>query len=155
MGYAEDGDVLASYATGDVSAKTPGSGSAVAGGLAGAPSNSETAITASYSTGRVTATSTSDGTATAGGLSGGSPTVTNSYWDTDTSGITATTTASPVGHGTIALQEPTGYAGIYAAWNVNVDGVTGNDDPWDFGRAWQYPCSSTASIRQAAPARLR
>ena len=37
------------------------------------------------------------------------------------------------------LQTPTGYSSIYANWNVNVDGVTGNDDPWDFGTSSQYP----------------
>ena len=136
MGYAEDGDVLASYATGDVSAEASG-GDAAAGGLAGAPDGNSD-ITASYSTGSATSTSAT-GTATAGGLAGSAGVVTASYWDTDTSGITATTTASPVGHGTSALQTPTDYAGIYAAWKVDVDADDTVDEPWDFGRAWQYP----------------
>ena len=41
---------------------------------------------------------------------------------------------------------PTGYAGtIYAAWNIDVDDdtttgdVSGNDDPWHFGAADDYP----------------
>ena len=33
----------------------------------------------------------------------------------------------------------TDYTGIYANWNVDVDGVTGNDNPWDFGTSSQYP----------------
>ena len=77
---------------------------------------------------------------TGGGLVGtneGSGTVTASYWDTTASGRSS----SPAGTGktTTELQTPTGYTGIYANWNVNVDGVTGNDDPWAFGTASQYP----------------
>ena len=30
---------------------------------------------------------------------------------------------------TSELQAPTGYTGIYANWNLNLDGVTGNDGP--------------------------
>ena len=57
----------------------------------------------------------------------------SSYWDTTTSGT---------GKSTSELQTPTAYgtgSSIYASWNVNVDGVTGNDDPWDFGTSSQYP----------------
>ena len=34
---------------------------------------------------------------------------------------------------------PTGYAGIYADWNLDLDGDSANDDPWDFGANDQYP----------------
>ena len=43
---------------------------------------------------------------------------------------------------TSQLQTPTAYGtgtSIFKDWNVNVDGKTGNDDPWDFGTANQYP----------------
>ena len=43
------------------------------------------------------------------------------------------------GQTTSALQTPTDYAGIYAAWDVNVDGVAGGDAPWHFGASGQYP----------------
>ena len=35
------------------------------------------------------------------------------------------------------LQTPA-VSGIYANWNVNVDGMTGNGDPWDLGTNRQY-----------------
>ena len=44
------------------------------------------------------------------------------------------------------MQAPTGYTGIYANWNVDVDNAdtddnitTGGDNPWHFGTASQYP----------------
>ena len=69
------------------------------------------------------------------GKSGG--TATTSYWNTTTSGQSSS--GGGTGKTTSQLQTPTGYTGIYASWNVNVDGVTGNDDPWDFGTSSQYP----------------
>ena len=119
------GAVTASYATGAVT------GGAKTGGLAGW---SDGRITASYATGRVTATSSE-----VGGLVGssGGGTVTASYWDSETSGQSAS--AAGVGQTTSALQEPTGYGGIYAEWNVDVDGASGPDDPWHFGAPSEYP----------------
>ena len=119
------GAVTASYATGAVT------GGAKIGGLAGW---SDGRITASYATGRVTATSNE-----VGGLVGSNlqSTVTASYWDSETSGQSAS--AAGVGQTTGALQEPTGYGGIYAAWNVDINGASGGDDPWHFGTASQYP----------------
>ena len=37
------------------------------------------------------------------------------------------------------LQEPTGYTGLYAKWNRDLDGDGNPDDPWDFGASSQYP----------------
>ena len=95
-------------------------------------------ITNSYSTGSV------PGSISVGGLVGvvtgsnaGSISVTNSYWDTQTSGLTTSIRGS--GQSTAALQNPTGYTGIYANWNANIDGETGADDPWDFGSPGWYP----------------
>ena len=34
---------------------------------------------------------------------------------------------------------PTGYTGIYSAWNINLDDQAGGDDPWNFGTSSQYP----------------
>ena len=138
------GSVSASYARGDVSADhddtvtTGMTGKAYAGGLAGYQTGTSS-VTASFSTGAPTATG--DGTLAAGGLVGNnSGSAANSYWDTDTSGITAT--GQGTGKTTSELKTPTAYgtgSAIYANWDVNVDGVTGNDDPWDFGTATEYP----------------
>ncbi len=130
VGRLYQATITASYATGSV---TGGSGAtSYAGGLAGQLAGvTASTITASYSTGTVTG----GASASVGGLAGGvaSPsTVVNSYWDSDTSGISG-------GQTTSALQTPTGYTGIYSGWNVNVDGVGGNDDPWHFGANNQYP----------------
>ena len=56
-----------------------------------------------------------------------------SYWDTETSGVTRG--GGGAGRTTAALQEPTGYTGPYAAWDVDVDGDGDgvSDAPWDFG----------------------
>ena len=129
-----DGTITASYARGDATA----SGKNVdAGGLVGTMTLAT--VTASFSTGSVTATITG-GTETTGGLIGSAPpsaTITDSYWDTQTSGVTET--GYGTGKTTSELQTPTSETGIYVNWDVNVDGVTGNDDPWDFGTAGQYP----------------
>ena len=130
--------IIASYATGSVS--TSGSGSSVyAGGLLGHMEGSGTGnatITASYATGAASGGS-------AGGLVGSvgnRSTITDGYWDTTTSSIADDSdTTSPEGKTTSDLQSVLSYTGIYANWNVNVDGVTGNDDPWDFGTNAQYP----------------
>ena len=117
--------IVGSYATGRVS------GSDRVGGLSG---TSVRSITASYATGRV------PGRNNVGGLVGEdsvSGTITASYWDTTTSG--QATGDGGAGQSTAALQAPTGYSGIYADWNVDVDGNGTPDDPWDLGTASQYP----------------
>ena len=45
----------------------------------------------------------------------------------------------PYSRSTAELQGGDGYTGIYATWNVDVDGVAGNDKPWDFGTGREYP----------------
>ena len=143
---SNNGSVSASYARGDVSgdydavATTSVTGRARVGGLVGWQVGN---VTASFSTGAPTATG--DGTLAAGGLVGAHTggTNTNSYWDTATSGIADDAdNNSPEGKTTSELQTPTAYgtgSSLYANWNLNLDGVTGNDDPWDFGTASQYP----------------
>ena len=64
-------------------------------------------------------------------------TVTNSYWDTSTSGHTSGSPGS--GRTTSQLQSPRSYSGIYASWNVDLEGDGMNDDPWNFGTTSQYP----------------
>ena len=148
------GRIAASYATGAVTA----SSSASVGGLVG--ENRRGAIAASYARGGVAGRDrvgglvglTRGGTIAAsyargavsgrtriGGLVGdaGSPVITASYWDITASG--QATSRGGAGHTTQELQTPTAYAGLYAMWNVDVDGHPGADDPWAFGTNSQYP----------------
>ena len=134
VGY-NNGTVAASYATGAVTATTAGSG---AGGLVGRMGFGENRIAASYATGAVSG---------AGGAVGGlvghatrNDRVAASYWDTETSGVTES--GGGDGRTTAALQAPTGYAGLYAAWDVDVDGDGVSDAPWDFGTSSAYPALS-------------
>ncbi len=123
-----DAAVTASYATGWVA------GDDNVGGLVG--SNGRT-ITASYATGPVA------GVRNVGGLVGRNTrsfgftgTVTTSYWDTTTS--RRTSSAGGQGRTTGQLQTPTGYSGIYAQWNVDLDGDGEANDPWHFDTG-KYP----------------
>ena len=117
------GGIRASYATGHVEGVDWDD---YVGGLAGINGGE---ITASYATGHVTG-GTRDGRG--GGLVGRNQgSVVASYWDAGTTGHTGRTTAE--------LQAPTGYSGIYAAWNVDLDDDSVLDDPWDFGTETQYP----------------
>ena len=126
------GGVVASYATGAVA------GNDYAGGLIGYSAGN---IWVSYATGRVTGTGSN-----VGGLVGYNhySTIRNSYWNTTTSGQVAS--AGGEGKTTAELQSPTGYTGIYADWNLDLDDAdedgdwtTGVDDPYDFGAASDYP----------------
>ena len=122
IGFVNGGTITNSYATGRVS------GDGTLGGLAGYILDT-VVVTNSYATGRVT------GDISNSGLVGGNGTVTDSYWDTETSG--RSTSGGGVGKTTAQLQKPTGYTGIYANWDMDEDGNTA--DPWDFGTANQYP----------------
>ena len=122
---SNDDTITASYATGRVSGRER------VGGLVGSNGG---AIHTSYATGRVA------GRDDVGGLVGivspDSP-IAASYWDTATSGQTSRSHGT--GQTTTQLQTPTGYSGIYADWNVDLDGGGTTDDPWDFGTSSQYP----------------
>ena len=110
-------------------------------GTSGIPGNSDE-LTASYAIGR-----------TNRGLVGRSLqdiATTASYWDTQTTGTTSDNSNGGAGKTTSQLQTPTGYTGIYADWNIDIDFDTstystggtssnGKDDPWDFGTNAQYP----------------
>ena len=159
------GEIVACYTTGTITSRDFVGGLT---GFSNAAANTTATITSSYSTASVTsptsatnvgglvgrvnqgagATSTIVNSYATGAVSSGggglvgsnnSGSATASYWDTVTSGRSSTSSALGTGHITSALQTPTGYTGIYSAWNVNLDGVTGNDNPWDFGTSSQYP----------------
>ena len=148
------GAITDSYATGNVS----GSGFADVGGLVGDNRNTGV-ITAAYAQGSVSGRAdryggligSNQGVVTVcfstgavprngGGLidsNGNNGTVANCYWDTETSG--QANSDGGIGKTTQELQSPTGYTGIYAAWNVDLDGDGTVDDPWGFGTPTQYP----------------
>ena len=157
--------IVASYSTAEVSTIPKLVGSTIpgnAGGLVGIHNNG--VVVASYAAGPVTAQS---GPAYAGppaghGLSGGVSTpafwvgvVRNSYWDAEATGQTTTYATSQAGvdggdvgtgivtttggQTTAALKSPTGYTGVYASWNIDLDGDDAPDDPWDFGASSEYP----------------
>ena len=142
VGEQRGGAIVASYATGAVSSTN----SVFAGGLVGAQLGGS--INASYATGAVASADNSQiggltpppkGTSRIG-VNGAwfrsSGTITDSYWDTAASGVTA---GRGQGLTTAELQGATDYTGIYATWNHNTDGAAGPDDPWHFGSTTQYP----------------
>ena len=142
------GEITASYAAGEVSSQIyrlhfP---YGVAGGLVGYTANTG-AIAASYSTAFVLGES-----GNVGGLVGiNEGTLADNYWDIQASGQASGVgaegdTSGVAGKTTAELQSPTGYTGIYADWNVDLDNAdgdndptTGGDDPWDFGTGSDYP----------------
>ena len=137
--------VIASYATGHVS-----NGSSV-GGLVGSLTrdfgdNAEVGdVKASYSLARIT------GVGQKGALVGGAKKearISDSYWNMDIFTTGTGNPDGPVARGltTAQLQSPTGYTGVYANWNVDLDNADGDDNPatgaddfWDFGTDSQYP----------------
>ena len=144
--YARGGSVIASSPTGSN-----------AGGLTG--NNGDTGhIIASY------AAATVSGAANIGGLAGqvwtATSRITDSYCDTTVGtstcignhGGTPPATATAAGHSSAHLKTPTGYTGIYATWNLDLDGDTFPDYLWDFGTATEYPGLNTPAERRAAAA---
>ena len=132
------GTIRASYSVAEVYANSalPNNNANASGGLVGYSIGG--AITASYFAGTLA-------TNVGGGVVGrGNAGVQNTYWDSDLIGVANAGGAggsapSGAGHTTADLQGPTGYGGIYAGWNVDLDGAAGGDDPWNFGTASQYP----------------
>ena len=127
-GNFDNGSIKASFASGNMS------GGNSIGGLVGDQSHTTASITASYSRGEVSSPGTD-----VGGLvgKGALNTVTDSYYDSNTSG--RSDTGKGVGKTTSELKTPTGYTGIYANWNLDFDGDNTGDNPWNFGTAQEYP----------------
>ena len=131
--YVIGGEAPASYATGTVLLDETNSDPdrEYVGGLLGTGYSAY----GSYATGRVGPSGASHSSGLAGGgCTTGCP---DSYWDSVTSGIRTDTGSGGAPKTTAELQAPTGYSGIYATWNVDVDGDGTNDDPWDFGTSAQ------------------
>ena len=141
------GSIQASYAAGAVS----GHGNTRFTKVGGLTGNNGGTITASYARGKVTASGSG---AAGGGLVGGNlrnGRVVASYWDTTASGQSGS--AGGTGQTTRALQGPKGYTGIYAHWNLNLDGAAGGDSPWHFGGAYQYPLLEYGDVKAATQQR--
>ena len=131
--------------------------------VASTGTGSSAIISASYSTGTVSAS------AGVGGLVGdNNGTIYGSYWDTSTSDravgvgsddtdndnlLDANETATPGADGktTAELRTPRGYTGIYASWNIDLDGDGRIDDPWEFGTSSQYPTLNVVSLTRVVP----
>ena len=141
------GSLTATYASSHVEA------SSAAGGLVGRASGST--ISASYANGSI-----ATGLLAVGGLVGradggtAEPTIADSYWDVDTAGYN--TSAGGTGMSSEQLRAVTSATGTYANWDdLTVDSQgAGNDDPWDFGTASQYPVLNFGALSAAAQ-RLR
>ena len=142
-----NGQVVASYATASV---TTGTANAFVGGLVGSLDGDGNTGTATIRASYAAPPSLTHGgnNERVGGLIGRARrpaiVVADSYCDTTTRsggciGQTFSTTVSAAGHPTTDLQTPTAYDGLYANWDVDVDGVSGNDLPWDFGSSSHYP----------------
>ena len=72
------------------------------------------------------------------GRTAGASRVSESYWDAgDSYGWHSYSKGT--GKSTAQLQAPTDYTGIYANWNVDIDGDGNADDPWSFGTSSEYP----------------
>ena len=151
IGYQNAGSVTASYSHAHPEAKTAATANTAtlnAGGLLGELKAGT--VTASFATGKPSTSGGSSPTERKGGLAGhehAGATVTNSYWDKTTSGITAT--GAGTGKTTSELQTLTDYgssSSIYGEWDLDLDNAdndndvtTETDDPWDFGTSSQYP----------------
>ncbi len=138
--------IIASYSTAAVTTRGGSSDNNFHGasGLVGVI-NTSSIVDSSYATGAIT------GLRRAGLVLGqwdSNKRITNSYWNTETSGTTSDLLNSrdpglgATGRTTAQLQMPTDYTGIYANWNVDVDNAdtddnvtTGGDNPWHFGTA--------------------
>ena len=140
------GRVLASYAAGLTSYN--GVIDVAVGGLVGHSHGASASVTASYAVGL-----THGATA---GMHGVVPrgvgSVTDSYCDATTFGRYCRGTHASRGTAktTAELRAPTGYRGIYADWNLDLDGDGADDDPWDFGTSGQYPVLEHADMDPAA-----
>ena len=133
--------VIASYAIG------PASGHSRVGGLVGQLGIYPSSVSTSYATGTVTGRY--HDSSQLGGLIGHAQAgVSHSYWDKESSGRSSS--ARGTGQTTSALRSETDYNGIYANWNVDVDGRPGNDAPWTFGAADQYPVLKYAGMDTTA-----
>ena len=133
--------ITVSYATGAVKGWDGSNVGGLVGRNASSGRGSGGIVNASYATGDVSGLG---GGTNVGGLVGQDSVshnsrnaINNSYWNTETS--RQALSDGGTGKTTEELQVPTEYTGIYANWNLDLDGDAANDNPWNFGTASQYP----------------
>ena len=154
-----EGVIEASYSTASVNGRSEGNFYYI-GGLVGLNENG--AIIASYAAGALSRSTT---TTPIGGLVGRASSrsfISNSYYDTGASGQSRGIGAqafgvsvTAAGHSSSTLQTPTGYTGIYANWNIDLDGDGVGDDPWNFGTSSDYPTPKVVGVTKPEPALAR
>ena len=144
VGFGIGGRIRASYATASVNGGTITDSDI--GGLIG--SLSDGSIIASYAAGAVSgAGSGTNIGGLVGEANGGGSEITDSYCDTSVHGTTtpcigelsAGANVAAAGYTAAQLQRPVGYSGIYANWNIDLDGDSAADNPWRFGGRSDYP----------------
>ena len=151
------GVITASYSTATVNITT--NAVVIAGGLVGGAYGSR--ITAAYAAGPVAGNQ--GATSNVGGLAGlaqGAATrISLSYCDATVTtrsaciGQTTTVQASNISAQAVVtaeLETPTGYAGPYLNWNLDLDADGAPDYPWNFGGSGDYPALNTPAQRTAA-----
>ena len=124
------GTITASYSAGNVTDKDDYSR------VGGLTQNNRGVIEYSYSVSKLTV-GEKESWRYGGLVASDYETITDSYWDTEASGVTVS--GGGVGKTTSQLQSPTGYTGIYANWNADLNGDGCAEDPWNFGSASAYP----------------
>ena len=146
------GTIRASYSTASVNETSPSA--TTVGGLVGRLDNGK--IIASYAAGPVSGAGANTYVGgIVGSATGTSAVITNSYCDTTVHGTstciganTGGSTAAAAGYTTAQLRTPTGYTGIYANWNVDLNSDDIPDNPWNFGATTTYPALYTPAQRQ-------
>ena len=116
-------------------------------------------IIASYAAGALSsATATTPIGGVAGVVSSGRNAIANSYYDTGVTGqsqavgdISLKAFVTAAGHSSSTLRTPTGYTGIYAQWNIDLDGDGVGDDPWNFGTSGDYPTPKVVRVAELKP----
>ena len=155
------GAIIASFATAAASSTAGAVTGAEMGGLVG-HTHIAGKIIASYAAGSVSSAGSGGGFrlgGLVGGVQGASSTISDSYCDTEASGRPACighlypgAVATSTGYTTAELRSPTGYTGIYAGWNVDLDGDESADYPWNFRTTTEYPKPNTPAERATARA---
>ncbi len=156
------GDIHAVYAMGDVTASdnlNTSSDGTDAGGLVGQVLSGGT-LRAGYATGDVSIYPGATGGARNpesdeyGKAVGTSAGTINDVYGSGANSSHASTPTGVTNKTDTELKTPTTYgtgSSIYANWNLNLDGVTGSDDPWNFGTNSEFPTIKYNSPAESHP----
>ncbi len=143
-GIQNGGSIKAAYSQGAVTANAGHSGSSrYAGGIVGHLSSSGEVQAVYAAVGPVGGNVPNRG-GVAGSSSGGTVTA-DSYYDNQT--ITGLAGGRGTGKTRSDLRNPSDYTGIYATWNLDLDGDGTDDDPWGFSNGAIYPVIKSARAK--------